>query len=90
MILVQKEGFFYDGNKLGTLEGHKYACSVIDPGLHVLRIDHDEFTFEAEPGTEHYIRITHAAPGSDHKFIEETEGYQFAGDILKPGSFGRK
>lgn len=79
-----------NGNKLGTLAGNEYACSVIDPGMHVLRIGHNEFTFEAKPGTEHYIRITYAAPGSDYNIMEETEGYQFAGDTLEPGSFGRK
>jgi len=76
--------FSLDGKRVVTLVDSEYACSITSPEHHVLRIGHEGYSFEAAAGDERYIRVTSLSSDSNHLMIEETVGYEFDVDPLRP------
>jgi hypothetical protein len=85
--LKQVLDFSLDGKRLNT-NYFEYACTIISPGQHVLRVDDNELDFQSEGNREIYIRIMHSSKGYASR-IQNTAGYDFENGVaFKRASLG--
>jgi hypothetical protein len=78
---------FLDGKRVGRLYGSQHARVKASPGTHILRVDHEEFSFDIGVSQERYIRLVLLSVERGERIVSVTDGYELGTNAIKPGRF---